>query len=179
MLIQPEVCLDHPMGMSQFCFDKQTVMDLDIELSLSTTDSASNSTLRICKICRKYINLERMRTHIGLHIIQGDIETQNKDIICGFCGMKCSSILVKTSRGKSKVYYGKIESDCCYYFDYGKLSAKPSRNNPCTNRLVHCSVNECKQVVWSYNMEAHFESKNVDAPSDIVITQAEIAAMKK
>ena len=70
-------------------------------------------------------------------------------------------------------------SDRGYYFDYGKLSAKPSRNNPCTNRLVHCSVNECKQVVWSYNMEAHFESKHVDVPSDIVITQAEIAAMKK
>ena len=91
----------------------------------------------------------------------------------------CAHQIVKTSRGKSKDYYGKIENECKYYFDYGKVGTKPSRNNPCTNRLVHCSVQECKQVVWSYNMEAHFEVKHTEIPCLLTITQAEIVAMKK
>ena len=50
--------------------------------------------------------------------------------------------------GKSKYQYGE------------KVGTKPSRNNPCTNGLVHYSVQECKQVVWSYNLEAPTEVKN-------------------
>ena len=79
----------------------------------------------------------------------------------------CAHQIVKTSRGKSKYQYGE------------KVGTKPSRNNPCTNGLVHYSVQECKQVVWSYNLEAHFEVKHTKIPCHLNITQVGIVAMQK
>ena len=101
-------------------------------------------------------------------------------MICGFCGEACSSNLVQTSRGKGKVYYGKIDSDCPYYFDYGKkVGSLPSRNNPCTNRLLHCDIKECKQVVWSYNMKHHYLKKHPNAECEEMMTKRDISTMKK
>ena len=94
-----------------------------------------------------------------------EIQTEHSDIICGFCGQVsiCYSNLVRTSRGKNKDYYE------------GRF--KTSQNNPCTNRLFHCSVAECEQVVWPYNMEAHFNLKH--EVSEIKITDDDVRLMAK
>ena len=73
-----------------------------------------------------------------------------------------------------------IDSDCDLFFDYGKkVGVKLSRNNACTNRLVHYNVPECRHIVWSYNMQEHFFIKHADRDCDVVITEEDIAAMKK
>jgi hypothetical protein len=55
-----------------------------------------------CKKCSKKIPRERMRQHIGQHLIRKDIEV--KCNICGFCtGTNCSVKLIVTSgRGSTK-----------------------------------------------------------------------------
>ena len=68
---------------------------------------------------------------------------------------------------------------CKLYYDYGKVGLKPSQNNACTNTLRHCSVIECNQVIWSYNMTSHFDIKHPDLVCDVDITPADISVMKK
>ena len=70
-----------------------------------------------------------MRVHVGKHILEKQIDTDHEDLICWFCGLSCSSQSVKTSGGKNKDFYGKIDSECSFYYDYGKIGNKPSLNN--------------------------------------------------
>ena len=82
----------------------------------------------------------------------------------------------------SQDYYGKVKSNCEYYFDYGnKVSTKPSRNSPWRNRLLNCSVDECDQVVWSYNMKEHFNLQHADQDhlNNVEITAEDITGMNK
>ena len=43
----------------------------------------------------------------------------------------------------------------------------------------HCSVTECNQVIWSYNMTSHFDIKHPDLDCDVNNTPVDISAMKK
>ena len=104
---------------------------------------------------------------------------EDKENICGFWGLTCSSTLEETSRGKGKKFFAKIESLCLYKCDYGKVPSKPSRENPCTNRLIHCSIKECKKVVRSYNMSHHFSKVRPDNICNVFITERDVTAMKK
>ena len=63
---------------------------------------------------------------------------------------------------------------CELSYDYGKVGPKPSQNNACTNMLRHCSVTECNQVIWSYNMTSHFDIKHPDLDCDVNITPTDI-----
>lgn len=107
-----------------------------------------------------------MRVHVGKHILEKQIDTDHEDLIYGFWG-------------KNKDFYGKIDSECSFYYDYGKIGNKPSRNNQCTNRLLHCNVQECKKVIWSYNMTPHFTIHHPDRECDVPISSTDISAMKK
>ena len=103
MLIQPEVSLNPPPGMSNYCFDKNIIMDIGVHLTLSVPEGIPSSVkFWKCKICQKQIEQKGMRAHVGKHIIEKEIDTDHDDLICGFCGLSCSSQLVKTSRGKNK-----------------------------------------------------------------------------
>ena len=108
MLVQTEVCLNHPPNMSKFCFDKQLIMNLGIHLNLSTLDCESaSSASHKCEICNKRITLAKMRTHLGLHIINDDIKTQHKDLICVFLWFDVLIKLSKHQRGKVNINMGK------------------------------------------------------------------------
>ena len=181
MLVKPEIAVEPPPGMSMFCFDKQTIIDIGVHLNLSAPDSSESlsDAFRKCKICKKSVNKQKMREHVGHHIIANTIQTEDKENICGFCGMSCSSTLAETSRGRGKTFFRKIESLCTYKIEYGKIPSQPSRENPCTNRLLHCSIKECRKVVWSYNIKPHFEKMHPDTLCDVLITNRDITAMKK
>ena len=89
-----------------YAFDKQLVLDIGVHLQQQPSDimvnnsSSSNrnidiSALRPCFLCNKKTTLDRMRGHIALHIILGEV----KDV-CGFCGCEgssCNTTLKKSS----------------------------------------------------------------------------------
>jgi len=56
--------------------------------------SLSVDELYKCKICKKKFEKERMRQHIGKHIISNDITNHSK--LCGFCGQVGCHIAILT-----------------------------------------------------------------------------------
>ena len=44
---------------------------------------------------------------------------------------------------------------------------------------MHCSKAQCKQVVWSYNMEHHFTVHHSDQHCDVMISDSDKNAMRK
>ena len=114
-----------------------------------------------CKVCKKYVYLIRIRQRVGKHIILGEIKENIH--LCGFCGeIGCSIDLVCSSgKGVNKTF--KPSSDCKYFKAFSlKSSAKLSKNSPCTNGPIECTI--FKRVFWSYNMLMHYKitHKNVE-----------------
>ena len=124
--------------------------------------------------CKK----ERMRQHIGQHLITNDIIPNPKN--CGFCGLiGCSIALECTSgRGANKTF-GPVSVDCKYRYNFSLKSAeKISAFNPCTNRPIKCEM--CSLVVWSYNMKSHYSMahSNNDLPEKYLLKDDEIKKLK-
>ena len=46
-------------------------------------------------------------------------------------------------------------------------------------RLLHCNAQECKKVIWSYNMTPNFTIHHPDRECDVPISSTDISAMKK
>jgi len=131
-----------------------------------------------CKLCPKDFKPDRMRQHIGLHLILNDF---NHDLnTCGFCGTNECSIEIKKSSGKGKNANKAPFSNCRYYVKFSLGAAATStKHTPCTNRPIECP--SCKLVVWSYNLKTHYESKhiNLELPDAFLIKKTEIEAVKK
>jgi len=124
--------------------------------------------------CKK----ERMRQHIGQHLINNQIDDDSKT--CGFCGkIGCSIALEVTSgRGANKTF-GPVSRDCKYHYCFSLKSAeKVSAFNPCTNRPIKCEL--CSLVVWSYNMRSHYtlNHPNNDYPEKYLLSDDEIKKLK-
>ncbi len=74
---------------------------------------------------------------------------------CGFCGNIGCKIELQVTSGKGINKTLGLKSDCKFYVKFSLKSAeKCTKNSPCTNRPVKCSI--CDQVYWSYNMKSHY-----------------------
>jgi len=134
---------------SPYC--NQRVLDLFIIHDLKINNSKSSKVK--CDTCSKLVPIERMRQHIGKHLIKLEIDPNQKT--CGFCGcIGCSVELKKSGIGKKSVNI--VASDCKHFLKYNlAASKKMTTYSPCTNHPDSCSI--CKNIYWSYNMEEHFK----------------------
>lgn len=60
---------------------------------------------------------------------------------------------MKSSRKGIKTFISVESSDCPYFFDFGRLKPFIKKKTPSTNRIVSCSVKDCKSLIWIYNMK--------------------------
>lgn len=125
---------------------------LNIEIKAQSTSNNFK-----CKICNQEFIKERMRQHIGKHILGKEIlQTVNT---CGFCGLSGCKIELKPTSGFGNYQTLGPHSDCQYFVHFSlKPASKVSKRSPCTNRPVICS--HCKQCYWSYNLSLHYETSH-------------------
>ena len=125
-----------------------------------------------CNVCHKQIDLLNMRTHIGVHILKGNLNPS----CCGFCGKgSCQNMLVDSTKGRGKQFY-KITSNCDYKVEWNKRPQYSTRNH-CSNLLSHCTV--CKASIWTYNMQNHYETRHPDFEDvPTFVSEEEIQHMK-
>ena len=120
------------------------------------------------------IPLDKMRTHVGKHILNKETNSRSP---CGFCGRSsCQNKLTKPSKKGKELFYRLVESNCPYYVQHARRVTKASSRNPCTNYLNKCPLCNCD--VWLYNVKNHYEDMhpNVDIP---LLDEPEIKFMKK
>ena len=124
-----------------------------------------------CETCNKKMKGDKMREHIGGHIIRNEINC----FTCGFCGGNtgCSIALKKTSH---RTFVP--DSNCKIFKKFSLASAKTSTSSsPCTNRPVVCSI--CKVVYWSYSLNKHYEQKHSGSTFPETISDEEVNVMQK
>ena len=131
-----------------------------------------------CEVCSKWIKPDRMRQHMGAHILCED--SWEKDGVtkpsfpCGLCGVRpsigqimidpsqalgCPCGVIGTKGHPKPQHQCKLLGDVSYSLG---SAAKCSLATPCTNRPIKCTV--CSMTVWSYSMEHHFELKHRGMP---------------
>ena len=150
---------------SPYC--NQQVLDLLTihDLKVNNTKSSKQN----CNICAKLVPIERMRQHIGKHLVKLEINPNQKT--CGFCGcIGCSVELKKSGIGKKAVNI--VASDCKYFLKYNLAASKKSTTySPCTNHPDNCSI--CKNVYWTYNMEEHYKFSHPSVTSPFLLSDDE------
>ncbi len=133
-------------------------------------------------MCNLVIGRERMRTHVGYHILNNDV-IKSQDT-CGFCGIVgCKIYSTKTSGFGSRKTLGP-NSNCSHFYGFSlKAAAKMTESSPCTNRPVKCDL--CEQIYWSYNIQYHFDimHANPSFPTDqlekLKINEEKLKVLKK
>ena len=131
----------------KYFFDKQLIIDLGVQFTIQPnptnvpSSSSSRQTVqkqkenanhKKCFKCKKSVLLEKMRGHVGRHILKGDLQ-DNDPNICGFCGSNvCQNKLVTSSVTHGKKSY-KIESNCIYLHAKMRAPVKSPVREPCTN----------------------------------------------
>ena len=188
--MKPIIDPNPPPNMGKYYFDKQLIQDVGVHLSLNqqSTSSTPYSTFSSCKerdgklikscfYCKKNIRLQDMRSHVGGHILRDEMGTSRT---CGFCGQDACETRVKSSRKGPKTFISVEESDCPYFFDYGRVKVFNKKKNSTTNRITAFSVKGCKSLVWIYNMKKHFTEKHGDYDfSEDFISQEEFMHVSK
>ncbi len=115
-----------------------------------------------------------MRCHVAGHIL-------NKDILfnphlCGFCGLTkvACKVELRQSSGFGKNKTISSFSKCSYFYDLSIASAsRMSKNDPCTNRPIECTLCPDKSVFWSYNLKSHYEHDHHSLNCPIIISSEE------
>ena len=178
--ICPEIIVENNHAV--YKFNKSLIDELGISItsnnrSINAPQSSSNQndpTLRNCYLCSSMIPLDKMRTHVGKHILNKETNSRSP---CGFCGRSsCQNKLTKPSKKGKELFYRLVESNCPYYVQHARRVTKASSRNPCTNYLNKCPLCNCD--VWLYNVKNHYEDMhpNVDIP---LLDEPEIKFMKK
>jgi hypothetical protein len=129
-----------------------------------------------CWKCLLIVKHDRMRQHIGQHILNNEISV-NKNL-CGCCGKTGCKVILEKGSTKNIVKFKS--SDCKYFININlKSAAKSTKYSPCTNRPIKCTI--CDGVYWSYNMHLHFseDHPNINFPNQLQISDEEIKAVKK
>jgi hypothetical protein len=104
-----------------------------------------------CILCRAMVKLGSMRDHVGSHILQVHVGSD----ACGFCGgTSCTAVLSANEQA------GQPDG-CPAYVKFSSAPCKKDRAG-CNNHVVECP--ECKLVVWSYGMAAHYSAKHLQQP---------------
>lgn len=103
--IQPEVVINNDHAV--YKFDKKFINDIGISMApksstgITTQESSSHSdpllgNQRNCYLCSSKVPLDKMRVHVGKHILN---EETNSRTPCGFCGRSsCQNKLTKPTR---------------------------------------------------------------------------------
>ena len=135
--------------------------------TLKTNNNINNKNLEKppCKICKKDVDIQYMRSHVAKHILKNETSGQ----VCGFCGILHSGNVQKScTRNKAS----KAISDCQYYYNFSYRSVlKLTKSNPSSNRPGNCSI--CNCCVWSYNFLLHFHEKHQGVAFPIIISEEE------
>ena len=136
-----------------------------------TAAEAEKENVVTCHCCQKKIKREKLREHVGGHIIRKEVE----DFSCGFCGLKAGhSISLQSTSHKTKI----PQSNCPDYRKFSLASARTStQNTPCTNRPVECDI--CKVVYWSYYLKKRYEENHAASVCPENISDEEVNAMRK
>ncbi|KAJ6603661.1 hypothetical protein B0H10DRAFT_2315727 [Mycena sp. CBHHK59/15] len=126
-----------------------------------------------CLICGKNCSLNKMRKHVGGHILlslrgveePGPVIRKVGVNLCGFCGLDgCVTQLTISKEGKHS-----IQSSCLYHYEKMQYKAAKASSNrsPCTNVPLHCmlctkSVAGNHRTFWKYNASFHLASEHSD-----------------
>ncbi|CAF1140578.1 unnamed protein product, partial [Brachionus calyciflorus] len=131
--------------------------DIVPDFTLQNLESNKLESIKLnCKICDSLVLLEKMRIHVGQHILKNDSVGEH---ICGYCGKLGCIIRLKKSSGRGKSTVFGPDSDCKFFVKFSlKAASKVSKNYPCTNRPIECII--CKAVYWSYNIAIHYKEKH-------------------
>ena len=81
--IKPSIDSNPPEGMSNFTFDRQLLLDVGVQLQSEQTVKEHQDIPCLVCLSKKCYPQQKMRGHIGYHILNDDIAGP---IICGFCG---------------------------------------------------------------------------------------------
>ena len=145
-----------------------------VQLSTVPTVKEVTDDSRSCHICTRKVTKGKLRQHIGLHIILGDVSSA----VCGFCGEDkgCRSWVERTSGSGATKSLG-VASDCPLFVKFSLKSAqKPTKNGPCTNRPFYCNEPPCNSAsIWTYHAPAHYSEKHfgVALPDAIALKDEE------
>lgn len=115
-------------------------------LKIEEPVSASATKFK-CKLCRIDVKKERMRQHIGKHILSQDLTHCVN--MCGFCGMSGCKIDLKATSGYGNYQTMGADSDCQYFYNFSlKAASKATKRSPCSNRPIMCLIcNHCYQHI--------------------------------
>ncbi|KAF8163984.1 hypothetical protein BJ912DRAFT_1097015 [Pholiota molesta] len=127
-----------------------------------------DATSRIpCRLCNSEKPLNKMREHVGQHILRfmRGVEEEGLNCTieiepCGFCGLEgCLTELKHKSDNSRSV---AVASNCNYHYEkmQYKSAMTCSASSPCTNVPIHCpicppSLSGNPHTVWKYNMVNH------------------------
>ena len=67
--------------------------------------------------------------------------------------------------------YFSPKSNCVCFYPYKKVGDTPTRNNPCTNKIVTCKI--CNVYTWKYNLKHHFQKDHEDEDCSEEVVQKE------
>ena len=96
-------------GEFMYSFDRQVILDMGVGMNVSsqregatvsrnTTSGKKDTLLKLCIICKKEIDLLKMRIH-SMHIMKEDFLNETLVNVCGFCGrIACSNRLEVSQR---------------------------------------------------------------------------------
>ena len=128
-----------------------------------------------CTLCKAQFPLKEMRVHISFHLLQTPGFLQDKT--CGFCGLKCTTVLVKNRNGNSTP-----QSTCKRFYTFKVAwAAKLSRRNLSTKIPILCLFcpDDQNNYVWKYCLAAHLKSQHnkIALPAEFQITKEEKAGL--
>lgn len=179
-MIQPSLVMVD--GTSCFAFDRSFITDLQVKMNEVNGSSSGVSSRKRkaadvgekkeCVVCKKVCLWEKMRHHVGQHILNGDVEGEN---VCGYCGGSCRTYLERSTRSKGQWHY-KPNSNCQYLWELTRCPGESTSNQPCSNYVEHCRL--CGECVWKYNMASHYGAKHADHVEVPAISEAETKRVK-
>lgn len=161
-----------PSLAKQGCSGSFPYQDASGQPSFASSGSADPPGKYLCLVCQdmgtpdKYVLQEKMRMHIGQHIIKGHIS----GLSFGFCGQHdCTPCLEHGASGtKEKPKWQLAPSSCKRY--YKSFYYQPALNSG-SNVPVHCPAPGCNVLVWKYGMAEHYDVKHseLELPEDMAV----------
>ena len=102
---------------------------------------------------------KKLRHHIMQHVhIWKDIAQNSK--LCGFCGFVGCEIGLIVSSGKGQQKNWSIDFSGCKYGVSFSIGCVSSSSSPSSNKPVFCPHCENKFVLWSDNLQCHYDQKH-------------------
>lgn len=166
----PHVCNSEALPYRNYALEEEFFVQ-NVFQNITHRPKSSGKDKVKCLICDTELALNKMRNHVGSHILHSlrDIPDPNSPLVsvgaepCGFCGMDgCLTQFKSKNTGG-----GSITSSCQYHYVgmVYKAAASWSKGMPCTNVPINCplcpiSVSGDHQTIWKYNALYHLASEH-------------------